>query len=345
MRHSLSDPLDFTQALPRRLTAHLLAVMAFMMLTGVSASAQAPAPMGQVLGRIVGASAKEAAGAKVVLVKFTLNAQGVPAGAPIQMLSADAEGRYAFTGVPIDGHAVYKLGTRIAGRLVASESFTFPEGKPVVRLDLAVPALVGDTSGLFFKQVVVAMEPVVGAVWVTEVMHVGNPTPNVIDAVNAPLELTLPPEASDLTMIREEQEAANHTHLGAKLLVYGRLQPGDTTIAFRYRIGAILGAAELEKRYPHPVEELVVLAPKGSLRLTSDQLSPRQPQELEGIAYDTWSGGNMPAQRTVVVRANGIPVRQEIYLVPLAGFFAAMGGVLWWFLRRRLPRETPAGRG
>jgi hypothetical protein len=175
---------------------------------------------------------------------------------------------------------------------------------------------------------------------VTEVVHVGNSTPNVIDAVNAPLELTLPPGASDLTMIREEQEAANHTHLGPKLLVYGRLQPGDTTIAFRYRVGALLGTAELEKRFPHPVEELVMLAPKGSLHLTSEQLSPRQPQELEGVTYDTWGGGRMPAERTVYVKANGIPVRQEVYLIPLAGFFAAMGGVLWWFLRRRLPRES-----
>lgn len=327
---------------PRRTTGRILLVTAFLALAGLSVRAQAPSLAGQVLGRILGASPKEIAGAKVVLVKFTLDTQGVPAGAPIQMLSADAEGRYAFTEVPIDNHAVYKLGTRISGRLVASESFTFPEGKPVVRLDLVVPALVGDTNGLFFKQVVVAFEPVVGAVWVTEVMHVGNPTRSVIDAVNAPLELNLPPGASDLTMIREEQEAANHTHLGPKLLVYGRLQPGDTTIAFRYRVGAVLGTAELEKSYPHPVEEMIVLAPKGSLRLTSDQLSPRQPQELEGVTYDTWGSGQVPAQHTVHVRAHGIPVRQEVYLIPLAGFFITMGGVLWWFLHRRLPRETPA---
>lgn len=310
-------------------------------LSGVAARAQEPksAPLGQVLGRIVGASAQETDGAKVVLVKFTLDAQGTPAGAPIQIQNADSKGRYAFTGVPIDSHAVYKLGARISGRLVASESFTFPEGTPVVQLDLAVPALVTDAAGLYFRQVVVAFEPVVGAVWVTEVMHVGNPTANVIDVVNAPLELTLPPGASDLTMIREEQEAANHTHLGPKLLVYGRLQPGDTTIAFRYRVGATLGTAELEKRYPHPVQELLVLAPKGTLHLASDQLSPQQPQELEGVAYDAWSSARMPAQRPVRVSARGIPVRQELYLIPLVGFFIAMGGVVWWFLRRRLPRN------
>lgn len=305
-----------------------------------AAGAAAGQVNGQVVGRIVGAAPKEAAGAKVVLVKFTLDAQGVPQGAPIQMQDADSQGRYKFNQVPIDLRAVYKLGARVAGRLVASEPFTFPEGQRLVQLNLTVPGLVSDATGLYFKQALVAFEPTVGAVWVTEVMHVGNPTTNVIDAVNAPIELNVPEGASDLKMIREEQEAANHSHLGSKLLVYGRIQPGDTTIAFRYRLGAALGAVQVEKRYPHAVEEMLVLAPKGSLKLVSEQLSPRQPQQFEGVTYDTWGSQRMPADRTVLVKAQGIPIRQELFLIPLLGFFAAMGGMLWWFFRKRLPRQA-----
>ena len=312
-----------------------------------SAHAQSSAPKGapaeaagkgtgQVTGRIVGAGPKEAAGAKVVLVKFTLDGQGQPQGAPIQTQDADGQGRYAFKQVPVDVHAVYKLGTRIAGRLVASEPFTFPEGQRLVQLNLTVPGIVSDATGLFFKQALVAFEPAVGGVWVTEVLHVGNPTANVIDAASAPLELSVPEGASDLKMIREEQDGANHSHLGPKLLVYGRIQPGDTTIAFRYRLGAALGSVQVEKRYPHPVEELLVLAPQGSLRLTSEQLSPQQTRQFEGVAYDSWGSQRMPALRSVIVKAQGIPIRQELFLIPLLGFFAAMGGVLWWFLRKRL---------
>ncbi len=316
----------------------------------VKGPVQAPAPeappkavaVGQVMGRIVGAAAKEAAGARVVLVKFTLNAEGVPQGAPIQMQNADGDGRFSFSGVPMDTQAVYKLGSRIAGRLVASEPFTFPEGQPMVQVNLSLPGLVSDTAGLFLKQALVAFEPAVGSVWITEVMHVGNPTPNVIDIGNAPIELTLPSDASELTMIREEQEAPTHTHLGPKLLVYGRLKPGDTTIAFRYRSGAALGTVQVEKRYPLAVEELLVITPKGALRLASEQLSPQQPQQFEGVTYDAWGSQNVPAQRRVVVNAQGVPVRQELFLIPVAGFFVAMGGVLWWFLRKRLAREQMA---
>jgi hypothetical protein len=298
----------------------------------------------RVVGRITGAAPKEVAGAKVVLVRFKLDAQGVPQGAPVQTQAADAEGRYEFNQVPVDTHAVYKLGAAVANRVVSSEPFTFPEGKRLVQLDLHLPSLVSDPAGLRFKQALLALDPQVGAVWVTAVLHVGNPTPNVIDVANAPLELGLPEGASHLEMMREDQEGAEHTLLGAKLLVYGRIPPGDSTIAFRYRLGAALGSVSAETRYPFPVDELVVLAPRGSVRVASEQLSPGPPRQVEGASYDSWSGRALPAQQPVLLRAQGIPLRQELFLLPLLGFFAAMAGVVLWFVRGRMRRE-PAGGG
>jgi len=295
---------------------------------------------GRIVGKIVGAAAKETAGAKVVLVQFKLDAQGTPQGAPIQTTSADAQGRFEFRQVPIDTQAVYKLGTRISGRLVASEPFTFPDGKREVRLDIVVPAVVSSTQGLHFRQALLAIEPAVGAAWVTEVLHVDNPTGNVIDVTNQPLELSLAENASDLVVMRTDLEAESHTQVGPKLMVYGRIQPGESTIAFRYRMGAALGSLRMEKVWPHPVDDVLVVAPQGTLKLVSEQLSPKPTQKFDGLPYDAWGVPAVAAQRSVSLLAKGIPVPQWLYLIPLAGFFAVMSGVVWWFLSRRLPRGT-----
>ena len=318
-------------------TAAAVALLAALACHAASAWAEGE---GRIAGKIAGATAAEAAGAKVVLVQFKLDAQGAPQGAPIQTVEADAQGRFEFRQVPIDTRAVYKLGTRVSGRLVASEPFTFPEGKREVRLDIAVPPLTGSTEGLHFKQALLAIEPGLGAVWVTEVMHVGNPTGSVIDAVNHPLELSLAEDASELTVIRTDLEEETHSQVGPKLLVYGRIQPGDSTIAFRYRLGAALGSVRLEKRWPHPVDDVLVVAPQGTMQLVSEQLSPQPVRKFEGVPYDAWGALALAAERSVVLKAQGIPVRQELYGIPVAGFFAVMGGVVWWFLRRRLARAT-----
>jgi hypothetical protein len=304
--------------------AALLAALAIPALLALTAAPAWATGEGRIVGKIAGASVKETAGAKVVLVQFKLDAQGAPQGAPIQSAAADAQGHFEFLQVPIDTHAVYKLGTRVSGRLVASEPFTFPEGKREVRLDIAVPPLVSSTEGLHFKRALVVLEP----------------AGNVIDAVNNPLELSLSEDASDLSVMRTDLEEENHSQVGPKLMVYGRIQPGDSTIAFRYRMGAALGSLKLDKRWPHPVDEVLVVAPQGTVTLTSEQLSPRPEQKFEGVPYDAWGAPALAATHSVVLRAQGIPVRQELYLIPLAGFLLVMGGVVWWFLRRRLPRAA-----
>ncbi len=320
------------------------ALLPVALLVLASASAPARAQQGRIEGRILGAGSGVAlAEAKVVLVQFKLDAKGVPQGTPIQIRNADKQGAYAFSNIPIDRRAVYKLGTRIAGQVISSDSFTFPAGQSVVQLNLRVPSIVTSAEGLHIRQALLALEPYVGGLWVTEVVHMDNPTGNVIDASSQPLELSVPPDADSLDLLKQgkgDEPALNHSQLGPKLLIYGTLQPGVTSIAFRYRVAVRLGTLEMNKHYPQPVDQLTVLAPKGSLRIASDQLDARQPQEFEGVVYDTWAGTKVPAKGAIILRASGVPMRQEMLLLPAAGFFVLMGGVVAWYRLRRI-RASP----
>jgi hypothetical protein len=81
---------------------------------------------GRVVGRIVGAGAKEVSGAKVVLVQFKLDAQGVPQGAPIQSQDADSQGRYEFKQIPVEPQTVYKLARVSPGAWSRPSPLRFP---------------------------------------------------------------------------------------------------------------------------------------------------------------------------------------------------------------------------
>lgn len=296
-----------------------------------------PTAQGRVTGRIVGGKAGESLkGAKVVLVRSTLDASGTPQGSPIQVQDADADGAYVFENVPIDTHSVYQLGTRVDGMLVASESFTFPEGKHTITLNLRLPQVVGDSGSLRIASALIALEPQVGALWITDVVHLHNPTQDVIEGVKAPLELHVPPEAENLDVIRHDPPGG-HQRLGNTLLLYGNLQPGITTVVLRYRLPALLGGVTLEKSYPRPVSELAILAPSGQLQVASEHLDPRQPQVLEGQSYDVWEGANLAPQSVVRITARGVPVRQAWLLAPFALFLAIMAGVVFWYVRRLSP--------
>ncbi len=300
-------------------------------------------PTGRVSGRILGLKPGDSVqGAKVVLVKFTLDAQGTPQGQPIQMKEADASGGYAFDNVPIDGRSVYQLGTRIGGNLIPSESFTFPEGQRVVTLNLRVPEVVTDSTSLRIAQALIALEPQVGSVWVTDVVHLENPTKNVIDGTQTPIELQVPQNAENLEVIRQDPPQGTHQRLGNKLLIYGNLRPGISTIAVRYRMSVWLGGLKLEKSYPRSVAEMMVLVPAGQLKVTSDRLDARGRQTLEGQVYDSWTGANLASGAGVTIEASGVPMRQTWLLAPFALFFVIMGGVVFWYLRKRLAPASPS---
>lgn len=327
----------------------LLLVAVYLTLAGLAGPVTAPAQegvQGRVVGRIQGNSQEgEIAGVRVMLVRFTLDEEGNPRGSPIEIQPTSPEGRYTFTGVPIDRNAVYQLGARVQGMMVSSDPFTFPEGHREVMLNLKVPEVSSGAESLRVEEALLAIEPRRGAVWVTEVLHLMNPTPNVMRGTGEPLELTVPPGAEQFEMLRQDIEEADHEYLGTKLLVYGNFMPGNSTVAFRYRLPVWLGAFTLAKRYPHPVQTLSVLTPLHSVQVSGENLERVAAQTIDGQRYDTRRMGRIAADEAVSLAVSGVPVRQELFLLPTTGFFVLMAGVVFWFVRRRLPAEGEATPG
>jgi len=99
---------------------------------------------------------------------------------------------------------------------------------------------------------------------------------------------------------------------------------------------------ELNKVYPHPVKTLSVLTPRGSMHLVSKQFEAKPAQTIDGTPFSAWATTDVAAGQSIAVRMSGVPIRQEVYLIPAGGFVLLMGGVVLWFLRKRLRAAASA---
>lgn len=304
-----------------------------------AAAAHAPAerpedlPRGRVTGTIMGHAE---AGIPVMLLQLRLNEEGQPRPTPLGRSETDAEGGYTFTDVPIEPQTVYQLGARVEGRLVGSRPFSFPEGGRTVRHDLKVPEVRSDTGALRVDEALLVAEPRAGGARITEVVHLGNPTPDVIALGGSPLELPVAGGASDFEVLRNDLEQGSHDYLGPKLLLHGRVPPGRSVVAYRYRMDAPLGTLRWERRYPRGANLLRVLAPQGTLQAGGPELEALPPETFDEVTYDAWERPQVPAGATVRLRLTGAPMAYWVLWMPAAGFFVLMAGVVAWFLRRRL---------
>ena len=303
---------------------------------GVGGRARAE-EQGRVTGRLTGNPEKGSLeGATVVLLRFRAGEDGKPEGGPLGRQVAGKDGAFAFENVPIDRKAAYQLGTRVDGNLVASQPFSFPPGKVEVRMDLPIPDLKRDTSQLVLGRAFFVLEARVGRLWVTELLHLENPTKVVMDSRQTPLELPLPAQAEELEILELGLQEGSHERVGAKLLVFGKIRPGTNTVAFRYVLPSGLGGVRMEWRYTLPVVEAQVVVPAGSLKVSGERLRSLGRKKMGGQTYDAWGAGELPPSAVLRIEVSGVPVRQWIYLAPLAGFFAVMAAVVFWFMRRRL---------
>jgi len=299
---------------------------------------EGPVQEGKLSGRILGTPEGSAiAGTKVVLVEFKLDAQGQPQGRPVMEQEVDAEGRYRFEKVAVAPRVVFQLGATVAGRMVASQPFSFPAENPEVSLDLQVPRIVEDRSGLKIKEGVIVLEPRQGALWVTEVIHLDNHTGNMVEGEKTPLSLSLSEDAENFEWLRRSHSEQRHERLGEKLLVYGNIPPGRTTLAFRYQLDVPLGALKLSKQYPYPLEVASVLAPEGAISLEAEGFSRQPTRDIEGQRYNTWLREDAGLGQQVSLRISGIPIQQEWMLFSLIAFFLLVGGIAMWFMWVRLP--------
>ena len=323
--------------------ALMTAIIAVALAAPLAFAQDLPSGKGRVIGRIIGNPEKGGfKGATVILLRFQLDEQGKPTGGPVGRVEAGEGGTYEFTNLPLDAKAVFRLGTRIDGNLVSSSVFALSESNPVATMDLVIPEVSQNLEVLGLTQALVAIETRENGLFITEVLHLRNPAPNVLDATGKPLEVMIPADAGHFEMLRLEGGEARHEVAGETLRIFTQLKPGENTIAFRYFLGATLGKLSLTKVYPMNADTVMVLSPQGGLEIQGAGLKQMDSRNIEGQMFNTWSLSAHAAGSPLVIYISGLPIAQWVFLVAMSGLLVLLVGVVVWFILVRQKRPAKA---
>jgi len=290
---------------------------------------------GKVTGKIIGApEGTDLSTLQVVLLRHRLDAEGKPRSSQVKKVNAGPDGSFSFDSIYVDSQSIYQLGTRLRDQGVGSETFTFPDGEQAVVLNIHFPKLVTDSTGVMIDEALIAVDARKAGAMITEVVHLNNPTDNQIDARKTPFTFSLPTGAEHVNMLSMGMVNGENEQVGDKLLLYGQLKPGRSTIAYRYTRKASLGTFSLAKTYPFETKVVNVLSPQGSIRLGGERMHPQEPRMLENVQYDTWSTRELAQGEMLNLEISGLPAQQELFVIPVAGFLALMAAVVVLYGRR-----------
>lgn len=324
----------------RRASLRGAAVLLALLVWAVPLSAQQDAT-GTVRGNIIGVGGPLPAETPVVLLRFTLDEDGKPTGGPIARQIAAPDGSYEFRDVPLSDRAVFRLGTSLNGELIGSDLFTFPRGERELRMDLRVGGVARGHDGPAIEQALLALEPGVGRLRVTVVYHLLNAgAPRDVGA--EPLLFALPGGAEAVEVVRQDLPAGRAAVGPEGIRLSGEVPAGRFVIAYQYLLPAGWGRATIDHRVPLPTDNLIVLAQPGSVEIGGAGLTARGEQTIDEVVYNVWSQEDLPAGAVQPVRVSGLPMRQSLLLIPLAGFLVLMAGVVAWYLRHLRRTAEPS---
>ena len=318
-------------------------LLAWVAIPTALAQSAPPPPKIKIAGRIQGApSGANIETARVVLIRFTLDARNRIQERKIEEVSPGKDGRFGFKPVTGVAKGMYRIIATLGDHRTGTKLFPLAKPGESKSFELRFPRLIEDRSALRIQEARIAFEPSSGGAFVTEVVLYNNPTKNIMEGVKTPLEVSIPAEAESLEMIYTANQKENHRREGSKVLVYSNLPPGRTTVAFRYRLAAGWGSISLEKRYGVPVANLFILSPEGMLTLRGEGFVRGEIRTFQKTRFDSRVRKGIGAGQSVTLTLSGLPIRQNVVLPWIGVFLAIMTGVVVWYWRNRLPREEKA---
>lgn len=301
-----------------------------------------PALAGAISGTVIDRTAnRPAPGVEVLLI---LPEKPEPEGRAI----SDVKGHFNFPDV---APGEYVLGASHLGVPYLRRDVRVEAGRHGLTADLEVFQTTTDASNLSIGGDHILVEPEGDGARALEIVvyenagdrtYLGETTPAsptghrlVVPLPEGYTELDAPPG------IREQ--IANRTETGFDLAL--PLLPGQTQMAFTYRVpGGLLGV-NLDRRFRLPVKSASVLVPKDhGWRVRSDDLSRMRTVALEGRNFMVATGGPFPPGKIVAARAAAGMLGTSVSPARLAwgaGGLAIAGLSLAWILLLARPGAAP----
>lgn len=234
-----------------------------------------------------------------------------PAFSSTRVTTTDAQGRFAFPGLPVGGgprvfvvHVEYG-GVPYTARIVLTAA------APVRNVPLSVFAATPDRAAVHGTVVFVVLELVHDALRVSVIQQLHNATDRVVavtdrDPLVFPLPLVSPaPRAAEPV---EFIDGWRNPHIRDRTITDAiPVMPGATQVAYAFGVEPRSRSATLGWEFPYGATDLELLADP-NIRVSGTALRPGGIVAERGRHYGRWSGGPVSAGGAVSVRVDGLPV-------------------------------------
>jgi len=290
---------------------------------------------GQIAGRVVDRTAPAHA-----LARQAVRLEIVERGASSERHAlTDAQGRFAFAGLPVGGLRVFLVGTVVGGVPYQSGRIVLTPSGPTAAVILVVYDPARDRSGMQVALVFGVVDVARGGLRVSVIQRFQNPTDRtVVTSAQAPLVFPLPAGAEAVTFIGGWHDPR---------VTDGRIEdaipilPGALQVAYAYGLEARGRTLAVPWSFPDGAGDVEILVADQGLGVAGDGLRRAGVVTEGGRRYQRWSGGPVPPGGRITVHLSGIPAAQDAWPGALAAALACvLAGGLALALRR--PRHARA---
>jgi len=238
--------------------------------------------------------------------------------------ASDAQGRFAFTGLPVGGIRVFLLSTEYGGVRYESERIVLTPSEPTRSVLLVTYDPASDRSAVRVALVFGVVEIARGGIRVSVIQRLQNATARTaVATVNDPLRFPLPRAAAGVTFL----EGWRDPHV-----VDGRIEdaipvlPGRLQVAYAYGLEAHGRALTVPWSFPDGAADVEILVADAGVRIAADGLHLAGAVTEAGRRYQRWSGGPMSRGGQAAVRLDGIPGAEDAWTGGVAAALAVVLG-------------------
>ncbi len=293
----------------------------------------AQSPPGEIRGQIR-ISQGQAANAEVWLMRFVLDDQQRLQGEVLQIARADKQGRYRFTNITTTQRSVFQVFARIAEQVWKSQPLAFSQNR-LIEAEVSLPTeshtVPTPLPPLSLARVVLAAEPQVAGIWITEVLHLQNTQSSKIwNPPPIPL-----PQKAQYPQFLDQNPTLSPSFQNNALTLSGSFPKGQTIIAYRYFLPVWWGAVTIQRQFPLPIGQLSIIAPPGPFQAQGPAVQSAPPRQIEGHNWNAWQRHSVPSQTPVILHMNHIPRPQQIWLLLLPIVLVPVFLLAWHSQRKR----------
>jgi mono/diheme cytochrome c family protein len=223
----------------------------------------------------------------------------------------NADDTFAFDGVELPENRVYVVTTEFNGATFGSDVGVVSAGQDQIVLPVTVYDTTTDTSVLNVDRLHVFFDfSQPDVVQVVELYVISNPTNKTVVAAEdgGPVaHFTVPADATNL-QFQSGSLDARYVKTDDGFADTASVSPGQGQYQVMYAFDMpYQRKMDLSQSFNMPVDAMIVMTPASGVSLRSDYLQSTGQTDVQGEAYETYTGGSLPVGQSMSFTLSGLP--------------------------------------